>query len=97
MTPAATGTNQINLNLTDQNGTPRNPFQIYAQLNLPARHLGPIDAPLNHTATGHWTATTTLPLAGSWQLYIGLLTSPTNEIDQTLTFTVSDQTQSPLP
>jgi len=97
VTPAATGTNQINLNLTDQNGTPRNPFQIYAQLNLPARHLGPIDAPLNHTATGHWTATTTLPLAGSWQLYIGLLTSPTNEIDQTLTFTVSDQTQSPLP
>ena len=88
VTPGAVGTDQINLDLTDHNGNPVNPFQLYAQLNLPARKIGPLNVPLTHTGTGRWTATTTIPLAGRWQLYLGLLTTPTNEIDHTLNFQI---------
>jgi len=82
----------VNISIQYTNGQTNllNPFQIYAQLSLPARHLGPLPVTLKQMAPGTWIATgAELPLAGRWQLLVGVLTSPISETDRTYTFTAS--------
>jgi copper transport protein len=83
--PLVPGPVGVGLQLTDKDTVPIDPFQIYAQLRLASRQIGPISVPLTRLTTGRWSASgVELPLAGQWQLTVGVLTSPTNEIDVTM-------------
>jgi copper transport protein len=65
------------------------PFQLYAQLSLPARAIGPLSVPLQHLGTGTWVAKAVdVPLPGRWRLMVGVLTDPVTEVDLNFTFTV---------
>ncbi len=86
--PLVTGPVEVSVQYT--NGvTLVDPFQLYAQLRLPARGVGPLTVPLEHLGVGTWVATgVVVPLPGRWQLMVGVLTDPVTEVDRTFTLTV---------
>jgi copper transport protein len=87
--PLVTGTVHVAIQLTDRDSVPVDAFQVTAQLSLPTRHVGPITVPLTHAFTGSWVADNVLlPLAGRWQLEVGVVTDPITEIDRTFNFRV---------
>jgi copper transport protein len=87
--PLVTGTVHVAVQLTDRASKPVDAFQVTAQLSLPSRQVGPITVPLTHPFTGSWVADSVLvPLAGRWQLQVGVLTDPITEVDRTFNFRI---------
>ncbi|WNI16545.1 copper resistance protein CopC [Streptomyces sp. ITFR-21] len=91
LSPGRAGTpNEIHLLLTDPANAPVDVPEVRLAFTLPARRLGPIQVPLEHVDTGHWTATgVQLPLPGSWQLSVTVRTSDVDEVTQTRNVQVS--------
>jgi copper transport protein len=85
LSPGRAGTaNTLHLLIIGQNNIPVDVPEVRLAFTLPAQHLGPIQVPLEHIDTGHWTATgVQLPLPGAWQLAVTVRTSDIDEVTQT--------------
>jgi copper transport protein len=80
VTPAARGTNQIEVHLFDAEGKPLSPLQVTVEIALPAAGAEPILHPLQATATGFYLwESANLPLAGDWTLRLRVLVSDFEE------------------
>jgi copper transport protein len=87
ITPARLGPDLFHLSVLGPTGAPEAIPELRAALRLPDRAIGPLPVPLTNAGTGHYTATTPIPIAGSWQL---VLTVRTSDIDEaTVTVPIS--------
>ena len=86
--PLVPGTVHVAIQLTNRATVPVDAFQVTAQLNLPARNIGPLPLTLTHQSTGSWVASAELPLPGRWQLLVAVLTDPITEVDTAFHFTI---------
>jgi copper transport protein len=78
--PTAVGPVDIDLQVAFHDGTPLEPEEITAELELPERDLGPLDVELEPLETGHYRSTgAELPFPGEWELEVTVRTS---DIDQ---------------
>ncbi|MGW1072346.1 copper resistance CopC/CopD family protein [Streptomyces sp. NPDC002537] len=78
--PARSGDNTLDVTVTDPAGRAVDVAELDVSLTETRKKIGPLRAPLQHTATGRWRATgLQLPMAGEWQL---TLTVRTSDIDQ---------------
>jgi copper transport protein len=69
--PAASGDNQLALNVRDSRGVNRDVPEVTATLSLPASGVGSIPVPLAHTGPGQFVAQQiTIPSPGLWRLAI---------------------------
>jgi hypothetical protein len=86
--PLVPGTVHVAVQLTNRGTVPVDPFQVTAQMRLPARNIGPLPLTLTHQGTGSWVGQTDVPLPGHWQLLVSVLTDPITEVDSAFTFTI---------
>jgi nitrogen fixation protein FixH len=87
--PLVPGMVHVAVQLTNRATVPVDAFQVTAQLELPARQIGPLAVPLTHQFTGSWVADNVeVPLGGHWQLLVAVLTDPITEVDTTFHFTI---------
>ncbi len=87
--PLVPGTVNVGIQLTNRATVPVDPFQVTAQLDLPARGIGPLPVTLTHQSPGSWVADNVqVPLPGHWQLLVAVLTDPITEVDTAFHFTI---------
>ncbi|HEY3907427.1 MAG TPA: FixH family protein [Streptosporangiaceae bacterium] len=85
MTPAALGSNQISVSVTNGAGKPYSPKQLNVSLELPARHLGPLAVALKSTGPGRYTSqSVTMTITGQWQLQIAIRSDAFDETTVTI-------------
>lgn len=71
--PAARGDNTFTLTLVDPDGAPVDPLdKPTLVVSFPERDLGPFPAALSWAGPGRWTGTVELPLAGTWEVRVGV-------------------------
>ncbi|MFF7155744.1 copper resistance protein CopC [Streptomyces sp. NPDC008139] len=84
VSPARSGANEVHLFLSTPAGSSVDVPEVRLQFTLPAKKIGPIDAPLQHLTVGHWTAAgVQLPLPGAWQVAVTVRTSDIDEVTET--------------
>jgi copper transport protein len=86
--PLVPGTVHVAIQLTNRATVPVDPFQVTAQMRLPARNIGPLPVTLKHQSTGSWAGEAPVPLPGHWQLLVAVLTDPITEADAAFHFTI---------
>ncbi|WP_035799092.1 copper resistance protein CopC [Kitasatospora mediocidica] len=78
--PARTGGNTVKLVVSDTTGQPVDVPEVQLSFTLPDRDLGPLPVVLAKSATGTWSGTAQLPLAGDW---VAAVVVRSSDIDQT--------------
>jgi copper transport protein len=78
--PAAVGPADVAVDIAGHDGSPLDPEEVTASLNLPERDLGPLDLALQRVGPGDYVAEDTeIPFAGTWELEV---VARTTDIDQ---------------
>jgi copper transport protein len=68
--PAVAGSNEIHLYLTDANGRPTDVAEASVSAALPGRRIGPLRLRAFRAGPGHFIASGSLAIPGTWQLTI---------------------------
>jgi copper transport protein len=87
--PAATGTSQLTLLVTDGSGQPVDVPETQVSFTLPDRDLGPLPVTLTKSGTGRWSGTAQLPLAGEWVAAVVVRSSDIDQDTETKQLTIS--------
>jgi copper transport protein len=87
--PTAVGPIDIDLQVAFHDGTPLEPEEITAELELPEGDLGPLDVALEPVGTGHYQSTDAdIPFPGEWELEVTVRTSDIDQDRLTVPFSV---------
>ncbi|MFF7637320.1 FixH family protein [Kitasatospora sp. NPDC008050] len=86
--PAATGSSQLTLLVTDGSGQPVDVPETQVSFTLPDRDLGPLAVALTKAGTGRWTGTAQLPLAGEWVAAVVVRSSDIDQDTETKQLTI---------
>ncbi|MES4902390.1 MULTISPECIES: copper resistance protein CopC [unclassified Streptomyces] len=87
--PALPGDNLIHVFTFDLADRPVDAPEVKATLTLPKKKIGPLSVPLEHVATGHWSAKSfQLPMGGTWRLALTVRTSDIDQVTETRTLKI---------
>ncbi|WP_031508657.1 copper resistance CopC/CopD family protein [Streptomyces megasporus] len=85
--PGRSGDNTLHLRLTDPEDRPMDAPEVKVSFTLEERDIGPLTAPLEKVAEGHWTAEGfQLPLSGTWRASVTVRTSDIDQVTERTTF-----------
>ena len=69
LTPAVAGTNDVHVDTSDPNGSPKDVDELTVTMALPDRGIAPIDVPLRRLSPGHYYSPGfQVPLEGEWRV-----------------------------
>ncbi|KAK1180843.1 copper resistance protein CopC [Streptomyces sp. NBS 14/10] len=87
--PALPGDNLIHVFTFDLADRPVDAAEAKVTLTLPKKNIGPLSVPLEHVATGHWSAKSfQLPMGGTWRLALTVRTSDIDQVTETRTLKI---------
>ncbi|MFK4269409.1 copper resistance protein CopC [Streptomyces milbemycinicus] len=87
--PALPGDNLIHVFTFDLADRPVDAAEVKVTLTLPKKNIGPLSVPLEHVATGHWSAKSfQLPMGGTWRLSLTVRTSDIDQVTETRTLKI---------
>lgn len=87
--PALPGDNLIHVFTFDLADRPVDAEEAKVTLTLPKENIGPLTVPLEHVATGHWSAKSfQLPMGGTWRLALTVRTSDIDQVTETRTLKI---------
>ncbi|MGY0060101.1 copper resistance CopC/CopD family protein [Streptomyces sp. LZ34] len=87
--PALPGDNLIHVFTFDLADRPVDAAEAKVTLTLPKKNIGPLTVPLEHVATGHWSAKSfQLPMGGNWRLALTVRTSDIDQVTETRTLKI---------
>ncbi|WP_410537535.1 copper resistance CopC/CopD family protein [Streptomyces sp. KL2] len=85
--PGRSGDNTLRLRVTDPRGRALDVPEVKVSFTLEAQDIGPLDATLEKSSAGRWTASgLQLPLPGTWKAAVTVRTSDIDQTTERMTF-----------